>query len=464
MRNKISLIFIGLLLLLNIAKSQTVPAFSHIVVVIGENTSANSVYGNADAPYINSLANAGATFTNSYAIEHPSQPNYLDLFSGSNQGITDNGTYNTSTKLTSANLGAGLISRSKTFTTYSDALPSVGFDGESSSGKYVRKHNPAANWMGTGTNQIPTNTNQPFSTFPTNFDNLPSVAFVIPDLCHGGHNSCAPLYNSVKQYDTWVADNLDAYKKWCINNNSLLIITYDEDDNSATNKIATVFYGAHIIPDTYTQTINHFNVLRTLEDANGLTAHAGAAATATPINFIWPRLLLLKLLNFTINKEIIGVSLHWQTASEINFERFEVESGSDGRTFNSIGKIKATGSANIDGNYTYLHKNPVDGINYYRLKLIESNSMATYSNIVSVDYTRKSLVSVSPNPVHQILKINTDKTIEQVNLINANGEVLKTWKKVTNFSSLNIASLAAGIYIVQTISGNKKQSFKIIKN
>ena len=463
MRNKHFLILIGLLILQNIAKSQTVPAFSHIVVVIGENTSANSVYGNADAPYINSLANAGAKFTNSYAIEHPSQPNYLDLFSGSNQGITNNNTYNTSTKLTSANLGAGLITSGKTFISYSDGLPSVGFDG-TSKGNYVRKHNPVANWMGSGTNQIPDNINQPFSAFPANFNNLPDVAFVIPDLCNGGHNSCAPLYNPVKQYDTWIRDNLNAYKEWCVNNNSLLIITFDEDDYSATNKIATVFYGAHLIPNTYTQTINHYSILRMMEDANGLTAHAGAAATATPINFIWLNPLLLKLLNFTINKETIGVSLHWQTTNEINFEGFEVESGIDGKTFNSIGKIKATGLVNNVSNYTYSDINPVEGINYYRLKLIESNGMATYSDIVSVDYTRTSLISVWPNPVHQILKINTDKTIEQVNLINVNGEVVKTWKNVTSSSMLNVASVAAGVYIVQTISGKNKQSYKVIKD
>ena len=264
--------------------SNPVPAFSHIVVVIGENTSAGSVFGSSSAPYINALAAAGAKFTNSFAIEHPSQPNYLDLYAGSNQGITDD-SYIT-TKFTTANLGKELINAGKTYTTFSEDLPSVGYDG-ATSGLYERKHNPAANWMGTGTNQIPATTNQPFTAFPTNFATLPGVSLVIPNQCSDGHNVCAPLNNSVKQFDTWVQTNLDAYKQWCINNNSLLVVTYDEDDFTGTNKIATVFYGANVAQGIYSQTINHYNVLRTIEEANRLTTHAGAAASATPIGYCW---------------------------------------------------------------------------------------------------------------------------------------------------------------------------------
>ena len=261
-----------------------VPIFNHIVVVIGENTSAGSVFGSSSAPYINALANAGAKFTNSFALSHPSQPNYLQLYSGSNQGVTDD-SYIT-TKFTTANLGRELINAGKTYTTYSEGLPSVGYDG-STSGLYARKHNPAANWMGTGTNQIPTTTNQPFTSFPTNFNNLPAVSFVVPNLCNDGHDVCAPLNNSVLQFDRWVQTNLDAYKQWCINNNSLLIVTYDEDDNSSSNKIATVFYGANVAQAIYSQTINHYNVLRTIEDGNGLTMHAGSAAATSTIDYCW---------------------------------------------------------------------------------------------------------------------------------------------------------------------------------
>ena len=268
-----------------------VPAFDHIVVVIGENTSASSVFGSSNAPYINALAAGGAKFTNSYALSHPSQPNYIQFYSGNNQGITNDNTI--TTKFTTANLGKELINAGKTYTTFSEGLPSVGYDG-SSSGLYARKHNPAANWMGNGTNQIPTTTNQPFTAFPTNFSNLPSVSFVVPNLCSDGHDVCSPVNNSVLQYDKWVQTNLNAYKNWAVANNSLLIVTYDEDDFTTTNKIATVFYGAHVLQGVYAQTINHYNVLRTIEDAFRLTTHAGSAATSTQIGYCWTSLAGIK--------------------------------------------------------------------------------------------------------------------------------------------------------------------------
>ena len=287
MKKIYSFVVLSIMLMSATTSFSQVPQFSHIVIVIGENTASTAVFGSTSAPYINTLATQGAKFTNSFALSHPSQPNYLQFYSGSNQGVTTDNAI--STKYTTANLGSELIAAGKTYITYSDGLPSVGYDGNTS-GSYVRKHNPAANWMGSGTNQIPTTTNQPFTAFPTNFNNLPSVCFVMPDLCHDGHDSCAPISNTVLQYDTWVSQNLDNYKQWCINNNSLLIVTYDEDDFTVTNKIATVFYGAHVLVGTYAQTINHYNILRTIEDSNGLATHAGAAATATTIDYIWSAL------------------------------------------------------------------------------------------------------------------------------------------------------------------------------
>ena len=265
--------------------NDTVPLFNKIVVVIGENTSPTSVIGNSmDAPYINSLAQSGANFTQSYAIQHPSQPNYLDLFSGFDQRVTQN--LKPEGHFTTPNLARELINAGKIFISYSEDLPGVGYDGISS-GLYVRKHNAVANWMGKKKNQVSAAINQPFTAFPSAFSLLPDVSFVIPNVCNDGHNLCLPLNNSVKQFDLWIQDHLDAYKRWCIDNNSLLIVTYDEDDYSGDNRIVTVFYGTHVTVGNYSQKINLYNILRTIEDGMGLSAHAGYAAEATPITYCW---------------------------------------------------------------------------------------------------------------------------------------------------------------------------------
>ena len=254
-----------------------IPSYDHVVIVILENKSYENIIDSTAAPYIKSLANTYASFTQSFAIEHPSQPNYLDLYSGSNQGITTDD-YLT-TRFTTANLGKQLIGAGKTFITFSEDLPNAGYDGKIYN-RYARKHNPAANWVGTDSNQISANTNQPSTAFPTDFTQLPTVSFVIPNLDNDMHDG------SISKGDTWVKNNLDLYVTWAQTHNSLFILTFDEDDNSDNNHIATIFAGQHIKPGPYTSIINHYTVLRTIEDMYSLR-YAGHAYEATSITYCW---------------------------------------------------------------------------------------------------------------------------------------------------------------------------------
>src|SRR5215212_3443542 len=82
------------------------PTPDHVVIVIEENHSAQSILPNASAPYINSLAASGFSFDNFYAIAHPSQPNYLQLFSGTNQGVLTDDTPTSGLPFTTPNLAA----------------------------------------------------------------------------------------------------------------------------------------------------------------------------------------------------------------------------------------------------------------------------------------------------------------------------------------------------------------------
>ncbi|MDB5335079.1 MAG: hypothetical protein JWN70_698 [Planctomycetaceae bacterium] len=246
---------------------------SHIVVVIEENHSYSQIIGSSDAPYINSLSQQGALMTNSFAIEHPSQPNYLDLFSGSNQGVGGDGV--PSHTFSTPNLGGELIAAGLTFTGYSEDLPSAGFTGKSSQ-DYVRKHNPWVNFE-----DIPAQDNLPFEgSFPSDFNQLPTLSIVVPNLSNDMHDG------SVQQGDAWLHTHLDAYVQWAQTHNSLLVVTWDEDDFTRVNHIPTLFVGPMVVPGRYSETIDHFDVLRTLEDAYDLP-YAGASAEATPITDIW---------------------------------------------------------------------------------------------------------------------------------------------------------------------------------
>jgi len=253
------------------APTAAVPRPDHVVVVVEENKAATQIVGDPAAPYITSLAASGANFTSSYAVTHPSQPNYVALFSGSTQGLTDDSCPHS---YATPSLGDQLLAAGRTFTGYSEGLPSAGYTG-CFSGSYARKHNPWSDFPA-----IPASANQPFSAFPTDYSTLPDVSFVIPNLQNDMHDG------TVAQGDSWLQQNLDGYVQWAKTHNSLLVLTFDEDDNSAANHIATVFAGQSVVPGQYGETINHYNVLRTIEDAFGLMP-LGASATAAPITDVW---------------------------------------------------------------------------------------------------------------------------------------------------------------------------------
>ncbi|MFF1871747.1 alkaline phosphatase family protein [Streptomyces sp. CB03911] len=252
------------------------PTPDHVIVVVMENHAYSQVIGSSSAPYINNTLKAGgASLTNSYGLTHPSEPNYYMLFSGSNQGRTDDSCVGVGS-INQPNLASELIAAGKTWASYNETLPSQGST-VCSSGKYAQKHNP---WF--GFSNVPTNTAYTFAQFPTDYTTLPKVSFVVPNLCSDMHDC------SVGTGDTWIKNNLGAYATWAKTHNSILVVTFDEDNKLSGNKIPTVLYGQHVTPGSSSATTyNHYNVLRTVEDLAGLTSHAGNAATASDITGIW---------------------------------------------------------------------------------------------------------------------------------------------------------------------------------
>ncbi|MGH3794186.1 MAG: alkaline phosphatase family protein [Pseudonocardiaceae bacterium] len=247
------------------------PTPDHVVIVVMENEDASAVIGARDAPYLNSLAREGALFTNAHAITHPSQPNYLALFSGDTQGVTDD---SCPVSISGPNLGRELLDDGRTFTAFSEDLPAAGFPGCTSAG-YARKHAPWADFT-----NLPGSLHQPYRRLGPPYQALPTVAFVVPNLCHDMHDC------DVATGDAWLRPNLDGYLAWARSHNSLLIITWDEAEDSASNQIPMMIVGAGVRPGRYDEPVDHYRMLRTIEDMYRLP-HAGHSETSIPITDIW---------------------------------------------------------------------------------------------------------------------------------------------------------------------------------
>jgi hypothetical protein len=247
------------------------PRYDHIVIVVEENHAAAQIIGNKSAPFINALAADGALMTQSYAVAHPSQPNYLALFAGDTFGVDSDAC---PLALGPApNLATELIAAGYNFGGFAEDLPAVGSP-VCSAGGYARKHAPWVNFT-----SVPASASMPFTAFSAG-PQLPTVSFVVPNLDNDMHDG------SVAQADTWLATHIAPYANWATANHGLLILTFDEDDTSERNQISTILYGADIRPGTYGEPINHYSVLSTVEQLYGLPK-TGLAATTPPITDTW---------------------------------------------------------------------------------------------------------------------------------------------------------------------------------
>lgn len=245
----------------------------HIIIVIEENHGYSEIIGNLrQAPFINALARKGALFAQSYAVTHPSQPNYLAIFSGSTQGNRDDQCPAPGSPFKTPNLAEELKAKGYTFAAYSEDLPYTGYTGCRSK-QYARKHDPWANWTEAA------KLNDPFSSFPSDYSRLPDVAFVIPNQINDMHS--APIAVG----DRWLEKNLSGYIEWAKTHHSLFILTFDEDDNTPRNRIPTLFIGPMVKHGKFAERITHYDLLRTLETIYGLKP--AGHARAHPITSVW---------------------------------------------------------------------------------------------------------------------------------------------------------------------------------
>lgn len=256
------------------------PRPDHIVIVIEENHSYGQIVDSPAAPYLNALIKNGALLTNAYGITHPSQPNYIALFAGSTEEVIAN---ICPLVLTVPNLRSTLAQVGRSFVGYSEDLPAVGST-DCIVGSYVRKHNPWVNWQASPLNQVPPAENRPLSDFPADFSSLPTLSIIVPNQQNDMHDGKDP--DRIQRADEWLKAHLSRYVQWAETHNSLLIVTWDEDDGKSENHIPMIVVGPMVRQGRYDERIDHYGLARTLTDMYGAQP-IGLSRQAHPITTIW---------------------------------------------------------------------------------------------------------------------------------------------------------------------------------
>jgi len=257
-------------------------AIDHVFVIVMENHSYNEVWGTSATPYTNGLVATWAHASNYFAITHPSLPNYLDLYAGSNHGITTDCDPSSSCHITGTSLLDEFLAKGLTAKGYFDGMTTPCTI--TNPGTYRAHHDPLIYFDDMWTNTTPGSLCythvRPFGDLATDLASAattPNWAFVKPDNCHDTHDC------SITTGDTWLSQTIPTLltAPACTVDTCLVVLTWDEDDGSQGNQVLTVFAGSGAktsFPDA--TAYNHYGLLRTIEDIFGLPYQANDA-TAT---------------------------------------------------------------------------------------------------------------------------------------------------------------------------------------
>jgi phospholipase C len=271
--------------------TSAIPHLAHVFVLVEENHSFNDVIGNSSMPYLNSLASANGLATQYYADAHPSLPNYLVLTTGEGTSITGNEGDAYSGMVTQNNVVRALTTAGRTWKSYAEALPSVGYLGMDD-GAYVQHHNPFVYFSDVQSSSSQAANIVPFAQLGADItDNtLPDYAFIVPDVNDDAHNCPAGMTTCTDQQklvaaDQWLSANIAALLASSAFRNSLLIITFDESEDTNTahggGQVAMVIVSP-LAKAGYKSTTfyQHESTLRLMLEGLGVTDFPGAAANA----------------------------------------------------------------------------------------------------------------------------------------------------------------------------------------
>lgn len=165
--------------------------------------------------------------------------------------------------------------------------------------------------------------------------------------------------------------------------------------------------------------------------------------------------LPLNLLSFT-GKSNDGYNLlQWEAAGEINDNSFGLERSNDDKNFEVIATVRGTGNSASSVSYSYLDRNPFEGVNYYRLKQTGRGGTFTYSKIISLVRLNAYGLSLTmyPNPSNGQTRITSSRVIDEMKILNITGHVI--YRRTPKEKNISLKLNQAGMYFIQITAGDE---------
>lgn len=250
------------------------PPITHVFVVVLENTDASDA---EEQPFLSRLIAEGIYLRNDYGVAHPSQPNYIALVSGSTHGVNGDNPV----RLHASHLGDLLDARGIAWKTYAEDYAGS-CDLDAVDGAYARKHVPFLSFA---------NIQDDYDRCAAHIVNaeelwpdvasgaLPSFALYVPNMDNDGHDT------GVAYADRWLENQFgDLLRDPRFTDGLLFVVTFDEDESYANNRVATVLWGTGVRRGAVSdRRYDHYSLLRTIEQIFGTGTLGLKDEAASPI-------------------------------------------------------------------------------------------------------------------------------------------------------------------------------------
>ncbi len=274
------------------AANGKIPNFDHIIMIVFENHGYSQVIGNPQMPKLNALAKQNVLLSKSYAVGHPSLPNYIAMLSGSTQGITKDCK---DCFVNQKSLPDLIEASGRTWKTYQEDMPSACFMGDAK--LYVQKHNPFIYFDPIRTNAARCSRSiVPLTALDSDLaaNQLPNFAFIMPNLCNSAHDC------GLDVADKWIGSMVSKLQASpALGKNYLIVVTFDEGEGKdaaslngaggAGGQIATVLISPQAKASFNDPTpVSQYGLLKTILLAWGLPDLGNTSQADTqPITAPW---------------------------------------------------------------------------------------------------------------------------------------------------------------------------------
>jgi Secretion system C-terminal sorting domain len=157
--------------------------------------------------------------------------------------------------------------------------------------------------------------------------------------------------------------------------------------------------------------------------------------------------------------------LSWDVENDVSIKQYEAERSENGIYFTTI---NSTPSKKLSGTsyYNFTDNNPVNGWNYYRIRITELNGQVTYSTVKKLNFSKNGIVKIYPNPASTVLNLQLEQLPLQgavAQIVDVTGRIYYQTPVTKSAMQLNVSKLLPGSYFIRYVSNGEIQSFKFIK-